>query len=72
FTAEASDLGERFSGLLGPTRLLSGFELVSQRTDKVVEMRLARPHYDFEGELTHWEFNPIDCESFNNLIVFND
>lgn len=64
FTAEASTLGDQFDG--------RSFELVSQRTGKMVVMRLGRPHYDREGDLTHWEFAPIACQSFKNLIIFND
>jgi len=67
FTAEASTLGNQFDYSYNGI-----FELVSHRTGKVVEMRLVQRHYDREGDLTHWEFKPINCESFKNLIVFND
>ncbi|KKM27534.1 hypothetical protein LCGC14_1573730 [marine sediment metagenome] len=64
FTAEASDLGDRFSG--------KDFELVSERTGRVVEMVLVGPRYDAEGDLTHWEFQPHNCYTFDDLIIFND
>ncbi len=64
FTAEASTLGDQFDG--------KDFELVSERTGRVVEMVLVGPRYDGEGDLTHWEFQPHNCFTFNDLIVFND
>lgn len=64
FTAEASTLGDQFTG--------RDFELVSERTGRVVEMVLVGPRYDGEGDLTHWEFQPHNCFTFNDLIVFND
>ncbi len=65
FTAEASTLGDRFSGE-------EDFELVSERTGRVIEMVLVGPRFNDERELTHWEFQPHNCFTFNNLIVFND
>lgn len=50
----------------------TGFELVSERTGKVIQMRLVQPHYDREGDITHWEFIPTDRETFKSLIIFND
>lgn len=64
FTAEASTLGDQFTG--------QDFELVSERTGRVVEMVLVGPRYNDEGELTHWEFQPHNCFTFNDLTVFND
>lgn len=64
FTAEASTLHGQFDG--------KDFELVSERTGKVVEMVLVGPRYDREGDLTHWEFQPHECFTFECLIVFND
>lgn len=65
FTAFASSLPvHQFSA--------KDFELVSERTGKVVEMVLVGPRYDREGDLTHWEFQPHKCFAFNELIVFND
>lgn len=64
FTADASTLGDQFTG--------KDFELVSERTGRVIEMVLVGPRYDDEGELTHWEFQPHSCFTFDNLIIFND
>lgn len=64
FTACASTLGRKFNG--------QAFELKSARTGKVVEMVLVGPRYDNEGELTHWEFQPHMCFTFESLTVFND
>lgn len=64
FAAQISDLGNKFPG--------QTFELVSERTGRVVEMVLVGPRYDGEGDLTHWEFQPHNCFTFNDLIIFND
>ena len=64
FTACASTLGNQFNG--------GDFELVSDRTGKVIKMVLAGPRYDRENDLTHWEFQPHECFAFNDLIIFND
>ncbi len=74
FAAEASDLGDRFSKLFsGHGRdHCDSFNLVSERTGRVVEMVFVGPRYDREGDLTHWEFQPHNCYTFNDLIIFND
>jgi len=64
FTACASTLGDQFDG--------KDFELVSERTGRVIKMVLVGPRYDDEGDLTHWEFQPHNCFTFNDLIIFND
>ncbi len=69
FTACASTLHGQFDGRSFDGR---SFELVSQRTGKAVEMLLRCVHHDGEGDLTHWEFLPVECNAFHNLIVFND
>lgn len=65
FAAQLSDLNNF---------LPACFDLVSQRTGETVQMVVRARHKDGEGEITHWEYKPIDpSESrFKNLFIFND
>lgn len=65
FTAELSTLDNFLPGC---------FELISQRTGAPVKMVVIAQHNDREGDITHWEYKPIDPEEsrFENLIIFND
>ncbi len=56
----------------GCSLLDEGFELVSQRSGKVVKMVFHKRHFDRENELTHLEWRPFECDAFHNLIIFND
>lgn len=56
----------------GCSLLDEGFELVSERSGKVVKMVFYKRHFDGESELTHWEWRPFECNAFHNLIIFND
>jgi len=70
FYGEASDLQHRFSWLFdGPDR---GFELVSERTGKVVRMAFEDTHYDRDSDITCWRWVPVDCDAFDIFIMFND
>ena len=68
FTAEASTI---LHNTIFPW---TGFELVSERTGKIITMILDYRgcHRDREGDVTHWVFKPAGGGSFNNLIIFND
>jgi hypothetical protein len=79
FTTEISDLGRafRFQLIYDDARDI-GFQMVSTRTGEVVTFYLEGPHFDGEGELTHWTLRVI-CEDArkHNLrgviaTIFND
>jgi hypothetical protein len=55
FSTEISDLGPgfRFQLIYDDAREV-GFQMVSTRTGEVVTFYLEAPHFDGEGELTHW------------------
>jgi len=75
FSQEASTLGPIFYVMfnrLFPDACDEGFELVSQRTGKVVKMYLADVEIDNERETLAWHFQPYQHDSFFELIVWND
>ena len=76
FSAFASDLNpssfERMFLPINPPAKLQGFNLASHVTGKTITMILNKPHYDGEGDLTHWEFLTLECDAFDRLVVFND
>ena len=75
FTQEASSLGVTFQAMFGHVftdACDAGFELVSERTGKVIKMTLVEPVRDRENEIGFWEFIPYRNGSFIKLVVFND
>jgi len=62
FVEEASSLGTG-----GLPRYLR-----SSRTGEMVELKEPLPHYDGDGDITHWELHPYNPTSNWKLVVFND
>lgn len=72
FSAEASELGNRFFSRLYDDAIDEGFMMISERTGKRKLFSLTEIHKDVEGDIQYWEFTEVDPPFKLKVIVYND